>query len=137
MARAWRGRRLGLKISTLHIMISQQKQQKKVCLVTVGATASFDTLINAVLSDSFLGKLQQQQYTDLVLQHGKNGEHLVSKHETLPWLQHGITLRAFDINPKGLMEEMRWAKGAEIRAKGVVISHAGVWDSSANISDLW
>jgi beta-1,4-N-acetylglucosaminyltransferase len=46
----------------------------KTCLVTVGATASFDSLVAAALSSAFLQALSEAQYTRLIVQYGNTGQ---------------------------------------------------------------
>jgi len=105
---------------------------KKLCFVTIGATASFDSLIEAALSPKFLEALQASGYSDLVLQHGAEGSLILKEfHKTFgksnanEW---GINVYGFDFNKQGLGEEMRAAKGNPGDAEGVVISHAGKSD---------
>ena len=108
----------------------QQPKPRKLCFVTIGATAAFDSLIKAALSPEFLQRLQTSGYTDLLLQYGKNGHVLLedfrnrfgSKSEE----EFGIKIIGFDFNKKGLGSEMRAAKGEGDRLEGVVISHAGI-----------
>ena len=108
----------------------QQPKPRKLCFVTIGATAAFDSLIKAALSPEFLHRLQASSYTDLHLQYGKDGHiiledfrsRLGSKSEE----EFGIKVTGFDFNKKGLGSEMRAAKGEGNRLEGVVISHAGI-----------
>ena len=103
---------------------------KKTCFVTIGATAPFDSLIKAVLSSSFLLALSEKHFTDLLIQYGKEGQKVYederfSKADASA-LHYGITINGFGFNTKGLMEEMRVAKGGNNgEMEGCVISHAG------------
>lgn len=112
-------------------MTTDVPKPKKLCFVTIGATASFDALIQAVLSQPFLEALQRAGYTHLLLQHGVEGERIVKDFKNQLSLgtsqDHGIRIRGFAFNKKGLGEEMRAAKGEKDGAEGVVISHAGVF----------
>lgn len=110
--------------------VMQETRAKKLCFVTIGATASFDLLISAVLSSEFLEALNAAHYTDLLLQHGTEGGLILEKFystfgktDANEW---GINVRGFDFNKQGLGEEMRAAKGDAGDAEGVVISHAGM-----------
>ncbi|KAK4908320.1 N-acetylglucosaminyldiphosphodolichol N-acetylglucosaminyltransferase catalytic subunit alg13, partial [Elasticomyces elasticus] len=47
---------------------------QKLCFVTIGATAAFDSLIASVLSRDFLAALRAHQYTDVLIQYGIDGE---------------------------------------------------------------
>ena len=104
------------------------KRPKKLCFVTIGATASFDSLIKAILSQGFLEALHALGYTDLLLQHGANGGSILEEHRMSlenASNDHGLNINGFDFNKQGLGEEMRAAKGDSGNVEGVVISHAG------------
>ncbi|KAK0517096.1 hypothetical protein JMJ35_000251 [Cladonia borealis] len=107
----------------------QQPKPRKLCFVTIGATAAFDSLIKAALSPEFLQRLQASGYTDLLLQYGKDGsmilEEFRSTYGSKSEEEFGIKVTGFDFNKKGLGSEMRAAKGEGDRLEGVVISHAG------------
>ena len=112
--------------------ISQpESRPRKLCFVTIGATAAFDALIRAALSPSFLEALKISGYTDLRLQHGKDGrlilEEFYKSSGTTSEEEDGITISAFDFNKQGLGSEMRAAKGEDSTTEGVVISHAGIF----------
>lgn len=104
----------------------------KVCFVTIGATASFDRLLRAVLQSPFLEALHNAEYTHLTLQYGKEGgkaiydDFIATEWETVKE-NFGIEISGFGFNTTGLGQEMRMAKGdSETGSKeGVVISHAG------------
>ena len=103
---------------------------RKVCFVTIGATASFDSLIHAVLDSAFLETLRDSAYTDLRIQHGAEGAKIFMDY----MIQHGnsvneqlrVKVTGFDFDTQGLGVEMQAAKGAEGALEGVVISHAGM-----------
>ena len=110
-------------------MANQRRKPQKVCFVTVGATANFDSLIEATLSPPFLEALEALGYTDLRLQHGKNGQKVLdnvrkSKQATSEGGQD-FSISGFDFKKQGLESEMRAVKGEGNRVEGVVISHAG------------
>lgn len=102
---------------------------QKVCFVTVGATASFDSLIKATLSPPFLEALKTYHYTELRLQHGKDGqkilEHFKEDYSSSSEGVQDLLVSGFDFNRQGLGSEMRAAKGENNGVEGVVISHAG------------
>ncbi|KAL8732183.1 MAG: hypothetical protein Q9166_002930 [cf. Caloplaca sp. 2 TL-2023] len=102
---------------------------QRVCFVTIGATAAFDQLLNAVLTSRFLQALQASGYTTLLLQYGKTGQNLLKNFEarvaTGEADNYGIKISGFDFNKLGLGQEMWSVKAAKDRAEGVVISHAG------------
>lgn len=116
----------------LHGMSTPQHQPitRKLCFVTIGATAAFDSLIKATLSPEFLQRLQESGYTDLLLQYGKDGhvilEDFQSRFGSESEEEFGIKITGFDFNKKGLGSEMRAAKGEGDCLEGVVISHAGI-----------
>jgi len=103
---------------------------QKLCFVTIGATASFNSLIRAALSPEFLEALQASGYTNLVLQHGAEGASILKEfHRAFGKInanEWGINVYGFDFNKEGLGKEMRAAKGNPGDAEGVVISHAGI-----------
>ena len=104
----------------------------KLCFVTIGATAPFDSLLLAVLSPAFYEALNAACYTDLLIQHGKEGtkvfEEAVSSDRAEGRQSYGLRIAGFDFNKGGLGQEMRRAKGdAKLgTVEGVVISHAGI-----------
>jgi len=102
----------------------------KYCFVTIGATASFASLIRAALSPSFLAGLKAHRYTHLVVQYGADGAPLyqgeLSKtRETIQDLD--IMIEGFALDQSGLGKYMSLAKhGGDGRGReGVVVSHAG------------
>ncbi|KAL4935005.1 hypothetical protein BDV06DRAFT_207829 [Aspergillus oleicola] len=107
------------------------QQARKLCFVTVGATASFHLLLNAILNPEFLKALYLHSYTDLLIQYGKDGQQVFDEfEERYPHgdrNRHGVTVVGFDFNQAGLDDEMRLAKAktSENRSSGLVISHAG------------
>lgn len=116
--------------------MSQQNEaararSRKTCFVTIGATASFDALIEACLTPAFVKTLAAQRYTHLVIQYGKVGETILDR--AVPRsvqgerCAQGVHVSGFDFKQEGLNADMRAAKGrAETGdAEGVVVSHAG------------
>ncbi|KAF3491765.1 UDP-N-acetylglucosamine transferase subunit alg13 [Arthroderma uncinatum] len=104
---------------------------KKLCFVTVGATASFNPMIREILHEDFMAALQTHNYTHLVIQYGQHGGRLfdefVKDNETKLLNKYGLTLTGFDFNIDGLKGEMCAAKedSKTNTAEGLVISHAG------------
>lgn len=101
---------------------------RKVCFVTIGATASFASLIRTVLSPSFLTALEQQNYTDLLIQYGANGEALYAermKHLQVSSFTSRLHIKGFDLDQRGLAQWMRLAKTGDGGSEGIVVSHAG------------
>lgn len=105
---------------------------QKVCFVTIGATATFDELLRAVLNETFFQVLKALGYTRLLLQYGKNGPKILKECNISLGSgqanEYGIEVTGFDFNTRGLGQEMWSTKAAaeEDRAEGVVISHAGM-----------
>ncbi|KAI9709218.1 MAG: hypothetical protein M1812_007741 [Candelaria pacifica] len=110
-------------------MTSENVRPRKLCFITIGATASFDTLLLAVLNRAFLEALFDTGYTDLQLQYGKEGkaifDRFITNHGYGDKTVYGINVSGFGFNKKGLGQEMLGAKGQGNGSEGVVISHAG------------
>lgn len=109
-----------------------QANPSKVCFVTIGATASFDRLLKAVLDSSFLDALQDAKYTELVIQYGKEGgkaiyDRFAATERERVHQTRGIEITGFDFDTSGLAHEMRKARGEPTSGnlEGLVISHAG------------
>lgn len=133
--------------------INDRDKPIKRCFITVGATASFTSLIRNALSTSFLETLHKHNYTHLRIQYGKDGQKVF---EDYAWVlpddlkqRLSIDISGFDFRKDGLKEEMLAAKRGltvrgdnpikktgnneedaetkEIKAgvEGCVISHAG------------
>jgi beta-1,4-N-acetylglucosaminyltransferase len=103
---------------------------RKVCFVTIGATASFSSLIRATISSSFCHSLEQNQYTDLIVQYGADGDALFrSLLQDIASSEQGsvINVSGFGLDTNGLHEYMKLAKtgGSGSGAEGLVVSHAG------------
>jgi len=136
-------------------VMSANKRPIKRCFLTVGATASFTSLIRAALSLQFLETLHRHNYTHLRIQYGKDGR---KTFEDYVWVlpddlkqKLDIDISGFDFRTDGLAEEMTAAKRGltarsqelrskkrngdgtekaqadviEVGAEGCVISHAG------------
>jgi beta-1,4-N-acetylglucosaminyltransferase len=98
--------------------------------VTIGATASFSSLIRATVSSSFCHSLEQNQYTDLIVQYGADGDALFqSLLQDIASSEHGsvINVSGFGLDTNGLDEYMKLAKtgGPGSGVEGLVVSHAG------------
>ena len=108
---------------------SAAAKPEKICFVTIGATASFDALLEAVLSGACLGTLINNDYTELLLQYGEDGEKFLDcfkrDEKTGDINFHGLKIRGFKYNKAGLVAEMLTTKGEDGRQEGVVIAHAG------------
>lgn len=107
----------------------------RVCLVTVGATAGFKTLIDSVLSVSYWQYIISQGFTELHVQCGPDA---ASAKQQLTLLQDeipsGLTIEIFDVKKNLMKEEMILCKDLQgQRQLGLVISHAG----TGTILDAW
>lgn len=104
----------------------------KLCFVTVGATASFEQLLQSILDEAFLRALQQHDYTHLLIQYGKDGrsifESFIQNNQPGSERRHGIEIAGFDFNQEGLGQEMGLAQRDPVSHQegGMIISHAGI-----------
>ena len=110
--------------------------RKRVCFVTIGATAGFEALLRATLSPSFLTVLREYGYTDLRLQYGKDGrgifEQFASDWNIGDENENELNISGFDFKKHGIEDEIRATKGQGQCREGIVISHAGIPYHSAN-----
>ncbi|KAF2096564.1 hypothetical protein NA57DRAFT_78169 [Rhizodiscina lignyota] len=106
-----------------HHDAEENKVSPKVCFVTIGATAAFDTLIRACFKPDFLKELSKQGYECLQVQYGRDGkilfDQLVAQVPNKEEL--GLLFDGFDFDADGLTDYFVHARESE----GVVISHAG------------
>ena len=114
----------------------------KRCFVTVGATAPFNSLVQAVLAPQFIKRLEQAGYTELRVQYGDHeGEEVFqSRMKQLDESSgiHGVAISGFGFNRTGLRDEMIAVKGQSQHDEGMVISHAGQSkDETAAVSCLY
>ncbi|KAF2426472.1 family 28 putative glycosyltransferase [Tothia fuscella] len=98
----------------------------KAIFITVGATASFDALIQAVLQSTFLHTLARMGYSELFIQYGQGGKELFNRllEEAQEHGPYGIAVEAFEFT-QNMMQSMRVAKAERGREEGVVLCHAG------------
>lgn len=80
-------------------------------LVTVGATADFDSLVEAVLTDNCLKAMHRKDCRKLSIQVGPSRRYQECREE-----RHGIAIDVWRIKP---------SLSEEIKAADLVISHAG------------
>jgi UDP-N-acetylglucosamine transferase subunit ALG13 len=111
-------------------LTQSQSQKGRVCFVTVGATASFDALIKAVLGEPFVGTLVEQGYNNLIIQYGAGGKELFDSLCSVDHMAHvqhgGFDVVGFDFDVEGLDKYMAAAKGFDEKFEGVIVSHAGM-----------
>lgn len=122
-----------MEVHLTKIQLGNPNLPVKLCFMTVGATASFSSLVREVLSVDFLTALQKQRYTHLLVQYGSLGydifDELKREHGLEePKEQFGIAIEGFDFNVEGLMEEMIAVRTNPRlnRLEGMIISHAGM-----------
>jgi beta-1,4-N-acetylglucosaminyltransferase len=101
----------------------------KLCFVTVGATASFEKLIQAVLHESFLAELEKHKFTRLLIQYGKGGQHVFDAYRAeyeSGNIDHGLEIGGFELRPN-LTPYLRMVQDdpSNFQELGMVISHAG------------
>lgn len=111
----------------------------KRCFVTIGATASFNSLIRAVLAPDFITALKQADYTELRIQYGdqEGGAIFRSQVDDLNRTSgsHDFDVTGFGFNSTGLSSEMLAVKGRTPDDEGLVISHAGWFPDSLEKRD--
>lgn len=111
-------------------MSTPKQGHSRTCFVTVGATAAFPALIEAVISPSFLSALEERNYTHLLVQYSKEGKTLYDRclqDVSTSDLPTTLQINGFDIDPQGLKQHILRAKGHgnPTADSGLVISHAG------------
>ena len=55
----------------------------KLAFLTIGATAEFPALVEAAVTPQFLKALEEQEYTELLVQYGQDGKPLFEKCQKL------------------------------------------------------
>ena len=102
-------------------------KSRKLCFVTIGATANFDSLVDACLTLDFLQALQNARYTHLLVQYGKEYREKFIARKAEIWRSCGsmIDISGYDFKSSGILSDMRAAKGHYGGVEGAVISHAG------------
>ena len=110
--------------------MSDPPKKTRTCFVTIGATASFTELVEAVLEPDFCKALEKHSYTHLLVQYGRHGtdfyeECLQQAKIAMP--DSKLKVAGFALDENGLRKYMIPAKGHgnTSATEGVVISHAG------------
>jgi beta-1,4-N-acetylglucosaminyltransferase len=97
----------------------------KTAFVTVGATASFNSLVEAALRPSFLRTLAQNRYTRLVIQFGKS-EAAFFKNYLYNYADLNVHVEGFDFKAGDFRDAIRdEVMAADGREEGMMIAHAG------------
>lgn len=104
---------------------------RKVCFVTIGATAPFDALLSNVLAQPFLDTLKTHGYTTLLIQYGKEGQAIFDAFTKInspgsPG-RCDLDIKGFGFKNEGLVQEMRSTKAnpSQNVVEGMILSHAG------------
>ncbi|KAH7326028.1 glycosyltransferase family 28 C-terminal domain-containing protein [Stachybotrys elegans] len=108
---------------------------ERCCLITVGATVGFQSLIETALNPDFWRFLSARGFTKLRIQCGPDAQWaedmLATTKEKVP---SGIEIKIFATRKNLMKEEMTLCKPVEgRRSQGLVISHAG----TGTILDAW
>jgi hypothetical protein len=112
-----------------NIIMSQRTE--KICFVSVGATAKFDELIEAVLSDDFLDALGALDYTRIRIQYGESGIDFFAATIKKCQERHGghvphlIAVDGFQFAEDDFGQQMRAAKAENGRLEGMIVTAAG------------
>ncbi|KAK8056403.1 UDP-N-acetylglucosamine transferase subunit alg13 [Apiospora rasikravindrae] len=95
----------------------------KTCLVTVGATASFRSLIDEVVSPEVVAALAAQGYDSMIVQCGPDFEHFEAIRPNDP----AVIMSGFSVerNIMDYIRECAPSDGPRKRHMGLVITHAG------------
>src|ERR1700760_4656005 len=111
----------------------QLSSQPKLCFVTVGATVSFNSLVQAVVCTPFLEALAAESYTRVRIQYGRTGKSTFD--ESLAKVQEenagkvpgNLAIEGIDLvmNSDDMDAELMQILGRDGRAEGMLISHAG------------
>jgi beta-1,4-N-acetylglucosaminyltransferase len=95
----------------------------KECFVTIGATAGFEELLIAAVSDDVLNTLADIGFTDLTVQCGTMNEYFS---KIKPTDSKGLRITNFDFKAHGLENEMKRCQSRNgVSQEGLVICHAG------------
>lgn len=95
----------------------------KTCFVTVGATASFRSLIKEVVSPKFVAALAAQGYDTMIVQCGPDFEYFESIRPSDPQ----VIMSGFSVasNIKDYMRECAPSDEPRKRHMGLIVTHAG------------
>ena len=93
------------------------------CLITVGSTAPFTSLITAAFDRAFLAALIDAGYTHLVIQAGQDADQF--RPVAMRFAHSSLRIDCFDFVDDLRAVMVMCGKGEEEREMGVVICHAG------------
>jgi beta-1,4-N-acetylglucosaminyltransferase len=102
---------------------SQKRLLHKECFVTIGATAGFEDLLLAAVSNEVLDILAELNFTDLTIQCGTMNDYFT---KIKPADNKGLRITNFGFKAQGLENEMRRCQSRKgVSEEGLVICHAG------------
>ncbi|KAI1502855.1 glycosyltransferase family 28 C-terminal domain-containing protein [Biscogniauxia marginata] len=108
---------------------SRADWDERVAFVTIGATAGFRPLVEEVVSEPFLAKLEALGFTELIVQCGPDHGHFEAiKPRDGSAGAHGLKITGFPFTKeieKCMRKTARGTNGGVRRGYGVIISHAG------------
>lgn len=116
-------------------MATAPDSSEQFCLVTIGATVGFRTLVGEVVHPEFWRFLRSKGFTHLRVQCGPDvpwaSLRLASFHDEAP---KGLEIQVFETSRNLMREEMTLCQAKKgIRRQGLIISHAG----TGTILDAW
>lgn len=104
-------------------------QLRRECFVTIGATAGFEALLAAAVSEQTLLRLKKFNYTHLTVQVGELESFF---NQTKPEDTQGIVIKSFTFKKDGLTHNMKKCRAKPgVSEEGLVVCHAGL--SNENI----
>jgi len=107
----------------------KQKRLSRTAFVTIGATAGFRSLVEEIISEKFLKTLQSLNFTDLVVQCGPDVNFFEAIKPRNAMESYGLNITAFSYAPdlaNYFMQASHSDGGSIRRARGIIISHAGL-----------
>lgn len=121
---------LVMEISTIRARSTAERghRRSRIAFVTVGASASFKSLIDEVISEPFLAKLRALHFSQLIVQCGPDYDYFESARPKLGANDpEGLDVSGFAYT-KDLKQFFALAAAdpeAEMRSRGLIITHAG------------
>jgi beta-1,4-N-acetylglucosaminyltransferase len=101
----------------------QNRPLHKECFVTIGATAGFEDLLIAAVSNEVLETLSELGFTNLTIQCGTMNQYFS---KIKPTDSRGLRITNFDFKAQGLENEMKRCQARTgVSQEGLVICHAG------------
>lgn len=105
-----------------------EHRRSRVAFVTVGASASFKSLIDEVISEAFIAKLKALRFSHLIVQCGPDYDYFESARPK----SDANGLGGLDVSGFAYTKDINQffalatpSSGAEVRSRGLIITHAG------------